>query len=174
MDFSVLNHQAPSLHSSQMLVRFQDCDPFGHLNNGRYLDYFLDARDNQVTYDYRLPLSEFVRDEQKGWVVQKHEVAYLRPALYGEEVLVQTATAYFDDYYALVEGRMLDKDGTHLKAILWMHLAFVSLKTGRRIVHTEDVKNFFSSVCLNEFTPKEISFDERTKQLNDLYRKVAK
>ena len=31
-----------------MTVRFQDCDPFGHLNNARYIDYFLNARQDQI------------------------------------------------------------------------------------------------------------------------------
>ena len=27
-------------------IRFTDCDLFGHLNNGRYIDYLLNARKN--------------------------------------------------------------------------------------------------------------------------------
>jgi len=30
-------------------VRFQDSDPFRHLNNARYLDYFVNAREDQNT-----------------------------------------------------------------------------------------------------------------------------
>ncbi len=29
---------------TQIVIRFQDCDPFGHLNNARYIDYFVNAR----------------------------------------------------------------------------------------------------------------------------------
>ena len=32
------------MHSSIMSVRFQDCDHFTHLNNGRYVDYFHSAQ----------------------------------------------------------------------------------------------------------------------------------
>jgi acyl-CoA thioester hydrolase len=29
---------------SEALIRFPDCDPFNHLNNSRYIDYFINAR----------------------------------------------------------------------------------------------------------------------------------
>ena len=30
---------------STVKIRFQDCDPFNHLNNAAYLNYFVNARD---------------------------------------------------------------------------------------------------------------------------------
>ena len=38
----------PGILSSTAIIRFQDCDPYSHLNNGRYLDYFMNAREDQV------------------------------------------------------------------------------------------------------------------------------
>jgi acyl-CoA thioester hydrolase len=29
-------------------VRFNDCDPLGHLNNSKYIDYFLNAREDHL------------------------------------------------------------------------------------------------------------------------------
>ena len=29
---------------SKVVVRFPDCDPFNHLHNSRYIDYYLNAR----------------------------------------------------------------------------------------------------------------------------------
>ena len=31
----------PKELESEVVARFQDCDPFGHLNNARYMDYFI-------------------------------------------------------------------------------------------------------------------------------------
>ncbi|MCC5943895.1 MAG: acyl-CoA thioesterase [Bernardetiaceae bacterium] len=173
MSFEHLSTDIPSLSRSEMSVRFQDCDPFGHLNNMRYLDYFLNARDNQVSNDYKLDLFDFIKQTGKGWVVQKHEIAYLRPAQCGENIVLRSATAYFDDYYALVEVRMLDALEQRLKSVLWMHLAFVDTQSGRRIRHDQTISDFFEKVRLKEFSPKEISFDERIKQLNQYYKDKA-
>lgn len=37
---------------SQSLVRFQDCDPFNHLNNAAYLNYLVNAREDQLIEAY--------------------------------------------------------------------------------------------------------------------------
>ena len=37
---------------SKIRVRFQDCDPFNHLNNSSYIDYFFDAREDQLHNRY--------------------------------------------------------------------------------------------------------------------------
>ena len=33
---------------SEALIRFPDCDPFNHLNNAHYLDYFINAREDHL------------------------------------------------------------------------------------------------------------------------------
>jgi acyl-CoA thioester hydrolase len=170
MQLPQLKHKIDPLSKTEMLVRFQDCDPYGHLNNGRYLDYFLDGRDNQVTYDYGWRLVDFINEEKKGWVVQKQELAYLRSAVYGEEIVIRTATAFFDDSNLMIECRMLNKDETQLKSLLWMKLVFINLTNGRRINHTENIKEFFTKVTLNEFNLEETTFDERVKELTTFYK----
>lgn len=35
-----------------VVIRFQDCDPFGHLNNARYIDYFINERENHLLQYY--------------------------------------------------------------------------------------------------------------------------
>ncbi|WP_291724579.1 acyl-CoA thioesterase [Bernardetia sp.] len=163
-------HDINPLSKTEMLVRFQDCDPYGHLNNGRYIDYFLDGRDNQVTYDYGWRLVDFINEEKKGWVVQKQELGYFRPAIYGEEIVIRTATVFFDDSNLMIECRMLNKDETQLKSLLWMKLVFINLANGRRTQHTENIKEFFTKVRLNEFDATKITFDERAKELIAFYK----
>lgn len=36
-------------------IRFIDCDPIGHLNNSKYLDYMLNAREDHVEDSTGLP-----------------------------------------------------------------------------------------------------------------------
>ncbi|MDA8650906.1 thioesterase, partial [Flavobacteriaceae bacterium] len=37
---------------SKAIVRFQDCDPFNHLNNAAYLNYLVNAREDQLMEAY--------------------------------------------------------------------------------------------------------------------------
>jgi acyl-CoA thioester hydrolase len=37
-------------------IRFQDCDPFNHLNNGRYVDYYINSREDQLLENYNIDL----------------------------------------------------------------------------------------------------------------------
>lgn len=54
---------------SKVKIRFQDCDPFNHLNNSRYIDYFINAREDQLIKHYDLNVYEYVKKFGKGWVV---------------------------------------------------------------------------------------------------------
>jgi YbgC/YbaW family acyl-CoA thioester hydrolase len=173
-DFHTLPTSINPLSQTKTLVRFQDCDPFGHLNNVQYLNYFLNARDNQVRYDYGVDLYQFIQTQKQGWVILKNEIAYLKAATAGEEIVLRTATVQFTEYEALVEGRMLNAEQTHLKSLFWMHLAFIDTQTGRRIKHPDFVQNFFAHVRLQEFDWNETTFDKRLQDLQHFYRQKRK
>ena len=44
----------PKELESEVVARFQDCDPFGHLNNARYMDYLINAREDQLIHFYQI------------------------------------------------------------------------------------------------------------------------
>ena len=33
---------------SKVKIRFPDCDPFNHLNNSKYIDYIINAREDHL------------------------------------------------------------------------------------------------------------------------------
>ena len=37
---------------SKVAIRFQDCDPFAHLNNAKYIEYFINAREDHLIQAY--------------------------------------------------------------------------------------------------------------------------
>ncbi len=41
----------PKFTSELVKIRFQDCDPFQHLNATRYFNYFFNSRDDQIEND---------------------------------------------------------------------------------------------------------------------------
>lgn len=56
----------PKELTSTAIIAFSDCDPFGHLNNARYIDYFLNAREQQIKEAYDLSLAEWAKKEEDG------------------------------------------------------------------------------------------------------------
>ena len=60
--------ETPQLLESSHLIRFPDCDPFNHLNNARYLDYFINAREDQVWDAYGINITTWQKPRVKaGW-----------------------------------------------------------------------------------------------------------
>src|SRR5436309_13513016 len=117
----LLNLQNPVREPETLAtIRFQDCDPFGHLNNARYIDYFFNARQDQLVEHYNLYTYEPNSPAQASWVVKKTQIAYLRPAQVMEQVLIRTRLIHFTDKTLVVEGLMLDKEGNQLKALVWV------------------------------------------------------
>ena len=76
-----------TLPESLVIARFSDCDPLGHLNNARYIDYFLNAREDHLVQFYNFRLFQHVQQNQAGWVVSHTEISYVRPAKAAEEVV---------------------------------------------------------------------------------------
>jgi len=122
-------------------VRFSDCDLFGHLNNSKYFDYFLNAREDHLSAAYSFDLNQSY-NQGRGWVVASHEIKYIRPAAYQETVLVQSSLLRAKEDLLLVEMLMLDKNKTHLKAAPWTRFVPVNIKTGKRENHSEAFMEF--------------------------------
>lgn len=122
------------------IVRFNDCDPLGHLNNSRYLDYFLNAREDHLREVYGIDLREWAQ-RGDGFVVHSHEIRYLRPALYNESVTIQSALIAAGDSWLLVEMLMFDQE-RQLKAILWTRFTHVNPQTGRKEALSAELAEF--------------------------------
>src|ERR1700729_3840566 len=91
---------------SEHSIRFQDCDPFNHLNNARYLDYFINAREDHLTKYYHFNLYEYVKQTGKGWVTAQNQIAYFSPATIMENVIIQSALLRMGEKDILVEMHM--------------------------------------------------------------------
>ncbi|WP_284653316.1 acyl-CoA thioesterase [Flavobacterium terrisoli] len=120
--------------TSVYTIRFSDCDLFGHLNNARYIDYFLNAREDHLKEHYNLNLAEYYQ-KNISWVVGGHEIAYLRPAVYNEVVSIQSTLLEANPEYLLVETQMKNESQSHLKAIMRTKFVPIDIKTGRKAPH---------------------------------------
>ena len=153
-------------------VSFQDCDPFGHLNNARYIDYFFNARMDHLAEYYGVDPYERDSPMTASWVVKKSQIAYLRPALLAEEVLIRTRLIHFTPNTIVIEGLMLDKEASHLKAILWVEFAYVSLASGRPTNHSDEWSQLLQSVALSEGYDAD-GFNRRVEAVRQQFRRRA-
>jgi YbgC/YbaW family acyl-CoA thioester hydrolase len=126
-------------------VRFSDCDPLGHLNNARYLDYFLNAREDHLKDHYDLDLRSFYA-QGVSWVVSSHEIIYKKPAVYNETVCIASSLIRLFPDTILVEMIMTDEAGKSIKSIMWTSFVHVNVKTGKKETHSDSFMDFAKQV----------------------------
>lgn len=132
---------------SKAKIRFQDCDPFNHLNNAAYLNYFMNAREDQLIDNYDIDIYKMARKEGKSWVVGNNQIAYLRPAFLMEDVVIESRLLKYDESKIQVELRMLNANKTEIKAIMWSTFVHFNLIQQKREVHSEDFMTLFKTVA---------------------------
>jgi acyl-CoA thioester hydrolase len=147
------------LPESISLIRFPDCDPFNHLNNARYLDYFIIAREDHLLKHYNFNIYAYAAEKGVSWVVRQSQIVYLRPAMLMEEVVIQSTLLHWGEKDLLVEMRMWDKTKTSLKSLLWITFTHVNMKTQRSELHSQELTERFRH--LENPLPEPASFEQR-------------
>ena len=151
---------------SRTRVSFDHCDPFAHLNNAKYLSYFLNARETQLRENKVLDIFNHAQTVGKSWVVIAHDIRYLRPARLGEELELWSRMLTFDSRTNLVEFLMISPETRQLKAILHTRFAYVSLKDARPAALEEEMKQLFQSISLfPDQKIKDFQVDQRIAQV---------
>lgn len=134
---------------SSYVIRFGDCDLFGHLNNARYIDYFLNAREDHLKSYYDMDLKSFYQ-QGLSWFVASHEIMYLRPAQYNERVIIHSALFHASNDSLWVEMRMTDEKETHIKSVMWTRFVPVNIKTQRKEIHPPSFMDFAHQVMVDD------------------------
>ena len=152
----------PRVLQSSAIIRFQDCDPYAHLNNGRYLDYFMNAREDQLWKEYDFNIYEYSARTGLGWVVTQNQIAYLRPATLMEEVTFESQLIEVKPKFLQIEMRMYDAD-RKLKSLLWVQLVHVDIRKAKAVDHDLELQSLFDTM----YVPiEEKDFNVRLKALN--------
>ncbi|WP_025742136.1 acyl-CoA thioesterase [Aquimarina pacifica] len=147
---------------SKTKIRFQDCDPFNHLNNAAYLNYMINAREDQIEEHYNLNIYAMAKLEGISWVVGSNQIAYLRPALLMENVVIDSQLIKFTENQLHVEIRMWNASKTELKAVMWSTFVHFNLRKQSRCNHNAQLMQLFENIVL----PIPVSgFEERILQL---------
>jgi acyl-CoA thioester hydrolase len=122
-------------------VRPEDIDELGHAGNLVYLRWVLEAalaHSTAVGLDQAAYLAR-----REVWVVRSHEIHYLRPALSGERLAVETRVASMAAASSVRRTRILRaSDGAELcrASTDW---AFLDLARGRPCRIPEDIRSRF-------------------------------
>lgn len=160
----------PKEVESQMQVRFPDCDPFNHLNNSKYIDYIINAREDQLLKYYNFDVYKLARETGYTWVVAQTQIAYLASAELMEIVTIQTRLISYTEKFLKVEARMYNKNKTQLKAVMWTKLAHYNLQTRKSHEHSRDLMELFNAVHYPmESNP---SFEEHIISLKQATNKI--
>lgn len=152
----------PKILESKTQIRFQDCDPFQHLNNASYFNYLINAREDQLIENYNLDIYKHAITTGKSWVVGSHQIAYLKPANLMETVVIDSQLIKFNGKSLWVEIRMWNEDKTVLKAVLWSTFTYFNIVKQHSETHSDDLMSLFEEVV---YPLKQTSFDERIKSL---------
>jgi len=147
---------------SKATIRFQHCDPFNHLNNSEYINYMINAREDQIIQHYNLDLFKMAQNIGKSWVVGSNQIAYLKPALIMEEVIIDSQLLSFSENELLVEMRMWNHNKKEIKAVLWSSFVHFNLLKQKRCDHAPELIKLFQSI-VNPINTK--NFNDRLLQL---------
>lgn len=158
----------PKVLENTRRIRFQDCDPFNHLNNGRYVDYYINAREDQLVENYNIDLFKIVKEEGLGWVVANNQVSYLKPVLTMENVVVQSQLLNFSNKHLQVEMRMWNADKTVLKSFAWFTFVPFNLRKNKVETHQNKYMELFKEVLLeipeNTFEERELYYRSQQRK----------
>ena len=151
---------------SKTIIRFPDCDPFNHLNNARYIDYFINAREDHIMANLQLNIYHYAAQNGLGWVVSKNQIAYLKPAFLMETVVIDSTLLRLGEREVFVEMKMWNEKGDKLKSVLWSNFVHINMKTQRPENHSNELMEMFRPFENALASP--ISFDDRVEQLRNM------
>lgn len=151
---------------SKSIIRFPDCDPLNHLNNARYIDYFINAREDHIVANMNFNIYHFAAQHGLSWVVGKNQIAYLKPAFLMETVVIDSTLLKLGEKDVFVEMKMWNERKDKLKAVLWSTFVHINMKTQKPEKHSDELMALFKP--FENPLPSPVSFDERVEQLRSM------
>lgn len=150
----------PKVLQSKAKIRFQHCDPFNHLNNGNYIDYFMNHREDMLIEHYDLDIYKIAKQTGKSWVSGSNQIVYLKPAFLMETVAIESQLIGYNDSELFVEMRMFDEHKSVIKSVIWCSFVHFNLLEQKREKHSESFMRIFKDINNPVF---ETTFEERIK-----------
>lgn len=119
----------PAIFEYRHIVREDEIDELGHVNNLYYL-HWTQAAATAHSDSLGWPANRYLA-LQSGWVVRTHEIEYLLPAIAGEEILVQTWVADMKKVSSLRRFLILRAADQARLAVAATNFAYIDYRTAR-------------------------------------------
>ncbi len=156
--------------STTVKIRFSDCDPIGHLNNVKYLEYMLNAREDHVEEFYNFTYEEYLKKTGCTWIAIQNEIAYLKEVKANTKVIISSKTIEMTDRVSKVEILMKSEDEKTINAVLWITVIYFNMRTRQSEILPSDDKEFFGQFLVEleekEFKDRVIYFRKLNKIAN--------
>ena len=150
-------------------IKFSDCDPMGHLYNAKFIQYLLDAREDQVEAVFGFHPIDHVKKTGHGWIVVQNQISYIQAAMVNEAVICQSMVRNFSSRLLEVECTMWDAEYKVAKAVLWTRFVYSDVKAHKASAHPDYIMELFEAALVDLGTD---SFDERVSQLRKLNKSM--
>lgn len=124
-------------------VRFADCDPIGHLNNVKYLEYMLNAREDHVEEFYGFTYEKYLQLHGCTWIAIENQIAYLKEVKANTSVKISSKTIRIDPRTITVEILMKSLDEKTIYSVLWVTAIYFNMKTRKSESQPEEIKQVF-------------------------------
>lgn len=152
----------PTETTSTAKIRFNDCDPLGHLNNARYIDYMLNAREDHVEENYSVSYQEMVAKTGCTFVTVMNEIAYLKEVRYGQTVEIASKIIELTGRTCKVEILMKHIATGQILAVMWTNVIWFDLKTRKSVPIPTEFNGIFQEFI---FDVDQKEFKERADYL---------
>ena len=129
--------------SSTAKIRFSDCDPIGHLNNVKYIEYMVNATEAHVESFYGFTYEEYSKKTGCTWITIQNEIAYLKEVRYNSKVVITSKTIEVSDRISKIEILMKNEDEKTINAVLWITIIYFNMKTRTSEIQPDEVKDKF-------------------------------
>lgn len=155
----------PHTLRSNMRVRLRDCDAFGHLHNSTFLDYFLEAREDQLHDAYNFSISDYASKHHISWYITENQIRYFDSVHFGATVTIETRVIQADTKGMTMEGLMLGEDGL-IKALYWTRMRAINTLTNAPTSH-DDYLNTLLDHIISRAPMERENFRERVEQVRN-------
>ena len=132
----------PDIYLYEHTVHVDEIDPLGHANNVSFVKWMQDAAIAHSTAQ-GWPMSRY-REIGMAWVVRRHAVEYLQPAVEGERIVVRTWVADMQRVTSLRRYEIVS--GERLLARAETNWAFIRTVDGKLTRVPESVSGSFKLV----------------------------
>lgn len=131
----------PAIYEHHLVVRPEDIDRLGHVNNLAYMAWLLDA----AVAHSAVQGWTAERYDQLGsvWVVRSHEIKYIEPAYAGQQIIVRTWVADMSKVSSMRRYRIERASDSAILCKAATRWAFIHLANGKLRAIPEEVWSAF-------------------------------